>query len=361
VALTANSIPGWSTAAGRARSRIPRLLLGASLICLAAWFLGTRRDDLARIENGLLATSPWSWLQALALSVALAVATGGVVRHALRMTDVPLSWPAATRLSSASMFLCTLIPSCGMAGAPLFASDAARRTGAPSAGAAGYFVACIVGRLGLELVVVSSLPLLTSCGIPISLVMIALAIHVASTLSKLAVVGASRRHEGQLVQWIASLRSRIDRTPRPVATACQARQIVERFAAVRWRDRNFRVALASSLAGKLVGGLLLVVSVRAAGGSLNWASGLTIYAAATLVGAASFLPAGLGAADLTIGHALVATGMPPTHAATAVVFYRLFQLWIPLVTGGVLAARIGRAQRLPNDPQPALAVHAPTR
>jgi uncharacterized membrane protein YbhN (UPF0104 family) len=196
--------------------------------------------------------------------------------------------------------------------------------------------------------VLSSLPLLASCGIPLSLVLAALAVHAASTVTKVAMVGASRRHEGTLVQWTATVRARFRRVPEPT-TVCPARQIIERFAAVRWRNEHFRRALAFSIAGKFVGGLLLVVSVRAVDGSLNWTSGFTIYAAATIVGAASFLPAGLGAADLTIGHALVATGMHPTQAATAVVFYRLFQLWIPLVIGGLFAARLARAPSVPKD------------
>ncbi len=133
-------------------------MIGAGVLCLGAWFFAGHGDDIASVDHGLLSTSPWSWLQALALSAALATSTGGVARHSLRMTGVSMSFPAATRLSSASMFLCAVIPSCGMAGAPLFASQAARQMAPASAGAAGYFIACITGRLGLELAVVLSLP-----------------------------------------------------------------------------------------------------------------------------------------------------------------------------------------------------------
>ncbi len=320
------------------RSTLARLPLGAGAGGLAVWFISTHRADLASVEHGLTSTSPWSWLQALALSVVLATSTGGVVRHSLRMTGVPLSLRHATQTSLAGTFLCALIPSGGMAGAPFFAARARRQSAPATAGVAGYFLACIVGRLGLELAVLVSLPLLASCGIPVSLVLLALTVHALSTISKVVVVGACRGREGALLRWTASARSRFGRAPQPAPT-CPARGLVEQFAAVRWRGANLRIGLAWSVLGKFTGGLLLVVAVRAVGGSMGWSSGFTIYAAATLVGAASFVPSGLGAVALTIGHSLVATGMAPTQAAAAVVFYRLFQLWIPLLTGGLLVIR----------------------
>ena len=315
-------------------------MIGAGVLCLGAWFFAGHGDDIASVDHGLLSTSPWSWLQALALSAALATSTGGVARHSLRMTGVSMSFPAATRLSSASMFLCAVIPSCGMAGAPLFASQAARQMAPASTGAAGYFIACITGRLGLELAVVLSLPLLASYGIPIPLVLAALAVHAISTIVKVTVVSASRRHETTLVRWAAAARSRLRRASEITPGSCPARQIVEHFAAVRWQNRDLRAGLAWSVVGKLVGGLMVIVAVRAVDGSISWTAGFTIYVAATIIGAASFIPAGLGATDLTIGHALVESGLAPAQAAAAVLFYRLFQLWLPLVAGGVLVTRL---------------------
>jgi uncharacterized membrane protein YbhN (UPF0104 family) len=334
--------PTWTTASRRAPATRVRMLVVTAMLVLAAWFVVTHRGEVVSVRHGLASSNPWTWPAALVASVALAVATGGVVRHAMRAAEVPLSLSGATRLALAGHFLCTLIPFGGMAGAPLFMTQSARRTGRPAAGAAGFLLTSIVGRVALELTVVLSLPLLAAAGVPLALVLVALALHVGLTLAKVTVIGASRRHESTFARWIAGVRSRVRRLRDVPPSACPSRQIVGHFAAVRWRNTDLRRALAWSLAAKLIGGVLVVISVRAAGGSLAWTDGTTVYAAATLVGAVSFLPAGLGAVDLTIGHALVADGMTPAQAATAVVFYRVFQLWIPLVLGGVFAARFGR-------------------
>lgn len=339
--LTAEATPISTAEPRRASAARVRLLVVAVVAIFALWFAATHRSDVASVRDGLLATSPWAWLLALVASAALAVTTGGVVRHAMRGATVPMSMRGAVRLALAGNFLCTLIPVGGMAGAPLFMSYAGRRTGQPAAGAAGFLLTSIVGRVGLEVAVLLSLPVFRSAGIPVPLVLVALAMHAAFTLAKVTVIGASRRHETTFARWIAGFRSRVGRLRDVPPSACPTRQIVGQFAAIRWRDADLRRALAWSMLGKVVGGLMLVISVRAVGGSLDWSSGFALYAAATIVGSVSFLPAGLGAVDLTIGHALVASGMSPTQAATAVVFYRVFQLWLPLMAGGVLAARFG--------------------
>jgi uncharacterized protein (TIRG00374 family) len=63
-----------------------------------------------------------------------------------------------------------------------------------------------------------------------------------------------------------------------------------------------------------------------------------IYAAATLVGALSFLPGGLGGADLSMGGLLLLTGAPAAAALSATMICRLATLWFAIAIGAAVVA-----------------------
>ena len=58
-----------------------------------------------------------------------------------------------------------------------------------------------------------------------------------------------------------------------------------------------------------------------------------IYAASMLVGAPSFLPGGLGGAEITMHILLVAMGVDPSDSIAATLICRIATLWFAVIIG----------------------------
>jgi len=84
--------------------------------------------------------------------------------------------------------------------------------------------------------------------------------------------------------------------------------------------------------------------VQVLGTDMDLATALFIYAFAMLVGAVSFLPGGLGGAELTMVTLLTLNGMSPGVAVAATVLIRLATLWFAVLLGAV-ALLPGRGTR----------------
>jgi uncharacterized protein (TIRG00374 family) len=97
--------------------------------------------------------------------------------------------------------------------------------------------------------------------------------------------------------------------------------------------------------GKVIGALTLYVVVRSLGADADLRSVLGLYAFTLLAAALGPLPAGIGAAEASLVAALVAHGMSASTAMTATIVFRLFDLWLPLLAGGVAAVHLLRSDR----------------
>ncbi len=91
----------------------------------------------------------------------------------------------------------------------------------------------------------------------------------------------------------------------------------------------------TAIGGKLLGfaGLLLVLS--GLGVHLGLATALLVYTLTLMASLVGPLPGGLGVADASLGALLVANGVSAPQAAAAVVAFRLLDLWLPLLAGGM--------------------------
>lgn len=92
-------------------------------------------------------------------------------------------------------------------------------------------------------------------------------------------------------------------------------------------------------------GLAFYYLVHVLGTDMTLPTALFIYAFAMLVGAVSFLPGGLGGAELTMVTLLSLHGMSPGVAVAATVIIRLATLWFAVLLGAIalLPGRQGRA------------------
>ena len=66
---------------------------------------------------------------------------------------------------------------------------------------------------------------------------------------------------------------------------------------------------------------------------------LIAYAVSVLFTIVGFLPGGIGFVEVGLGTILVSSGLARTSAVAAVVLYRVFEFWLPLLLG-LLASRV---------------------
>jgi uncharacterized membrane protein YbhN (UPF0104 family) len=136
------------------------------------------------------------------------------------------------------------------------------------------------------------------------------------------------------MQWELRARTRLRR--RVSAVHCDDSSTWTACMADQWGRRATLVpAILWSLAGKLAGGALVTVAAGAAGGSVSLTTGVTIYAIASIAGSLSLMPVGMGVVEGTMVHAFATSGLTIPQAAAALMMYRLFQMWIPLLVGAM--------------------------
>lgn len=94
-------------------------------------------------------------------------------------------------------------------------------------------------------------------------------------------------------------------------------------------------------------GCAFVLLSRGVGIELSFVTGVGVFAVATLLGAVSFLPGGLGATEATLGGLLVAAGGSLPEATAATILTRAFTLWWAVLLGVVAMVRLGDAPGTP--------------
>ena len=82
-------------------------------------------------------------------------------------------------------------------------------------------------------------------------------------------------------------------------------------------------------------GFMLVGDVIHPDAPLGWAGGIGIYASATLIGALSFLPGGLGSTEVVMAGLLHTRGFAVPEALLLTLLCRLLTLWLAVAIGWI--------------------------
>ena len=318
-------------------------------------YLVHHRENVFGAARIVGAAAPRDWVLGFMASVVLAVSTGGVYRHCLRTAGVDVSLARATRLSLASHFFNCAVPGGKLSSIVLFTSEADRRTGSPGRGAAGFFTASAVGRVGLTVVALVTLPMTAHTGIAPTAVIALVAVYTAITVARVGVFPLLQSRHDLLLGWELRARRRLRRCRS--AQRCDVSSTWTACVADQWEHRaQFLPALGWALAGKLAGAMLVTVGVHAAGGSVSFATGMSIYAVATVAGSLALVPVGLGVVELTMMHSFTGSGLTIAQAAAGLMIYRLFQLWIPMLAGVISLVGLRRPVATPVPAE----LHTPT-
>jgi len=163
------------------------------------------------------------------------------------------------------------------------------------------------------------------------LVMLAVVVAVVAVLGWLA----SAPHF-----WSAAER----RLPRLARAIGGVRRTLGHLSAVS-RPQKLPIFALPSLVGFAIQGLAPMLLLADMGIALGVGESIVIFAFATLVGGASFLPGGLGGFEATMIGLLAATGVAPATATVATLLLRLTTLWfgvslgVAMLTAWVIASR----------------------
>lgn len=345
---------GAGTVGGSApdrRRRRPWRAVGLALVGLAAVvFVVSNRAQLPAAAHALRQARPG--FVALALVVCLLALVNQAALHqgAQRAMGVDAPFGPSLRAATAAQFLNLVAKSGGMAGMGAFVRSRAGRSGA-SRVVVAYVLATLLGQLSFAVVLAASLVAiwvdgrLTTADVAASLIFAAIMVAVLG-----AVAAGARSRES--LRWAYGLPRRLllrarslGRREQPPAAATDHSQADDLYDAVRVLARRPRAAARAGLHAlgvEALGALLLWTVLMAVGEHPGVKLPVVAYAISVLFAIVGFLPGGLGFVEAGLGAVLISYGVAAPVAAVAVILYRVFELWVPVVIGAWAAQSLAR-------------------
>jgi pimeloyl-ACP methyl ester carboxylesterase len=137
------------------------------------------------------------------------------------------------------------------------------------------------------------------------------------------------------------------------------RQIVrdwaQRLGSLRLPPGGWVAVAGLALANWLADAAVLAVSIRATGAVVPWHDLLLVYGSGIVAQSLNITPGGLGATEVTLSVALVATGLGASQALAAVLLYRLASFWLVALAGWLVMLWLRRPRaRRGTEPRPAI-------
>ncbi|MFF4234464.1 lysylphosphatidylglycerol synthase domain-containing protein [Actinomadura geliboluensis] len=147
---------------------------------------------------------------------------------------------------------------------------------------------------------------------------------------------------------VAGLALTVPRVRRVVASRLRSMfsGVVPRLVDVLQSPTKLFTGIGGSLLLTLAFVLCLDASIRSFGGSLPWTTVVLVFLTANAVGSAAPTPGGLGAVEGALTLALTISGLSAETATSAVLLYRLFTLWLPVLPGWGAFAFLQRKEAL---------------
>ena len=266
-------------------------------------------------------------------------------RATLRATGVKLSFGRVLMGTTVGHFLNLTTKSAGMAGLAAMRAEA-RREGQPERSVTGgYVLAAILTELAFAVALAASIVVLASDGRLNAAEVGAAAVFALYASSRVLVVTAATRNRDRL-RALGRIPNRVvafvRRSPQndSARTDDAADDLFETFQEVRNHRHALVPAVFHALATEAIAVAVLWSSANAVGASVSVLESLVGYSVAGLFSIIGFLPGGLGFVEVSLGAVFVGFGVPGATAAAAVVVFRVFELWLPVVVGGALSHRL---------------------
>jgi uncharacterized membrane protein YbhN (UPF0104 family) len=304
------------------------------------WFAASNVSSLRAAGDGIATLALVPAVLGLALSGTAICNRGQLNVVAHRAVGLTPSAGEMTRTAAMGFAATKVVKSAGLSGLAVFVRDG-RRRGHPAASvtaACGLAAAASFAALGVLMAAtvavlavtakLSSWWLVAGCGYAAG--------AVAIGITGVAVV----RRPGALV-WISDRLPRRRRRSRS-SQESSADAVIASVHAVgaAMRDgRSRRRLLVHAVGSKVLGVVMLQTAVAAVGIGVGVPAIVVIYTTALAAACASLIPGGVGVVEASMSTMLIARGVRPGAALTAVALFRIFDMWIPLSVGLVCARR----------------------
>lgn len=313
--------------------RALRGLLAVVVACATVGFLIVNRHDIPKAARAVRAANGWWLFVALVLSVALLAVHGLARRAALHIFGVSLTMRRALVAGAVAHSLNIVAKSGGMAGSAVYRKEARRGGRPPGLATGGYILAVVLGDLSFAVVLLASLGVLISGGRFTFSDAAATGVFVVYLAIITSAVIASTRSRTA----IRSLHALPARLLRREPDHTGADELFDAIQQVRRRPTDALPALAWMLLLEVLGISIVWSCLAAYGQHTSITVPLVGYGMSVLFSIIGVLPAGVGFAEASLGAVLISFDVPGPTAAVVVLSYRVFETWLPLTVGLLLA------------------------
>jgi uncharacterized membrane protein YbhN (UPF0104 family) len=285
---------------------------------------------------------------------ALAIGNRGLLnRAAHRAVGLEAGVGAMTHTAAVGFAAQKMVKSAGAVGLAVFVRHGRRRGHAAGAVAAACVLTASASFIALGVLLVAALAVLAATGAltgwwiaaaiafaVYTLLLTPLAIFVLRSPRAAAWAWRCGQRARRMVPW--SKRRESDDAPFPT-------ELLDAVASARSRPDAMRDLLLHAVLSKLLGALALAAAVTAVGVPVNAGGALVIYATALAASMLTIIPGGVGTVEASTAALLIGAGATAGAAALAVALFRLFDLWVPVLTGAAAARRDLRRERRSSE------------
>jgi uncharacterized protein (TIRG00374 family) len=324
-----------------------RILAVAAVVLVTAVVVWANREELPAAGRALRGAQP-GWLAGGAV---LLIGWWGcwVLLHLASRRAAGLRVDSDGRrlvpVTLAAVALNLVVKSGGLAGLAVFAADGRRRGLAAARVQTGYLLATALAEVGFTVILAGAVVLSAVDGRLTRVEVAATAVFVVLLAVRGALVIAALRSRDALLRvWSlpAVWWSRLRRRPVRAVGLRAVDELYDAMSMMLARPAATLPAAGFAVGIDVAGAGLLWTSLAAVGGGNRPVVALTAYAMSVLFGIVGVVPGGLGVVELGAAAVLVSFGAPVGVAGAAVLVFRLWEFWVPLALGGMLAARVRR-------------------
>lgn len=317
--------------------------LSALVVVVLASLIWANREELPATARALR-TADLGWLAIGGgvlllwwLDWTMLYVTSRQVTRAGTLAETPRLVP----VTMAAIALNLGVKSGGLAGLAVFLADG-RRRGVPAGRVSGgYLLAAMLAEIAFVVTLAAAMVLTWWDGRLTRVELLAVVAFVCTLAIRVAaLVAALRSREAVRKLWSLPSRGLAWIRRRPVAEVDPTVPDELYEASLLLRDRPGRAlpALGFAIGVDVLGAAMLWAALAAVGGGDRPVVALITYAVSALFGIVGFMPGGLGFVEVGVAAVLVSFGVALPVAAAAVVVFRLWEFWMPLVVGGIAAS-----------------------
>lgn len=331
------------------RRRVMTMLVAAVIAAFAVAFVAANGASAAGVVRHAGSIDITLALVGVCCS-ALAMGNRGLLNHAAhRAVGIDAGVGAMTHTAAVGFAAQKMIKSAGAVGLAVFVRHGKRRGHAPCAVAAACLLTASASFIAMGVLLAVALIVLAVTG-QLTGWWLAAGVAFAAYALVLAPVAVLIVRDRRAAYWAWRGGQRLRRLipwgkHRHQPDAQFPTALLDAVADARTRPQAMRKLMLHAVLSKLLGALALAAAIAAVGLPISAAGALIIYATALAASLLTIVPGGIGTVEASTTALLIGAGATAGAAALAVALFRLFDLWLPVLTGAAVARRDARRER----------------